>query len=370
EDVIDLRKYDNNERIKEINKIQINNKLIIMNDALIIPLIKDIDIVIDATGKVDLGAGLSFSSIINKKHVVTLNVECDVVIGPILRKLAMNNNLVYTVSAGDEPAVIKELYDFAVTCNLEVVSAGKGKNNPLDKYSNPESLREFANLKDCDPCKMTSFVDGTKSMIEMACVSNSTGLIPDVRGMHGIKADIKDLDRLLIPKKDGGILSKTGVVEYVIGDLAPGVFLIYKTDSEIVRRDLEYLKNGSGPYYLLYKPYHLASIETPISIAEAYLYSESTIEPVYGLVSEVMTFAKKDLGPGDKLDGIGGFTCYGLIELHDILKKEGFLPIGLSEGCIVNRKISKDEPIKYEDVEFKENSFLWSLRKIQDIQMG
>ena len=109
---------------------------------------------------------------------------------------------------------------------------------------------------------MTSFVDGTKSMIEMACLSNATGLVPDIRGMHGPRANINDLTKILIPGKDGGILDKTGVVDFVIGDLAPGVFLVYTTDSEISRKELEYLKNGSGPYFLLYKPYHLASIET------------------------------------------------------------------------------------------------------------
>jgi len=191
-----------------------------------------------------------------------------------------------------------------------------------------------------------------------------------VRGMHGQKVDIKDLTSVLVPIKDGGILSKSGVVEYVIGDLAPGVFLVYTTDSKIIRRDLDYLKNGSGPYYLLYRPYHLASIETPISIARAFLYNEATIEPGFGFVSEVMTIAKKDLNPGDILDGIGGFASYGMIELHEIMKKNRYLPIGISEGSTVKRKISKDEPIKYEDIELNENSILFNLRKIQDLQTG
>ncbi|MCX6346648.1 MAG: NAD(P)-dependent oxidoreductase, partial [Actinobacteria bacterium] len=198
----------------------------------------------------------------------------------------------------------------------------------------------------------------------------ATGLIPDVRGMHGQKVNIKELANVLIPKKDGGILSKSGVVEYVIGDLAPGVFLVYTTDSKIIKRDLDYLKNGSGPYYLLYRPYHLASIETPLSVAKAFLYNEATIEPGFGFVSEVMTIAKKDLNPGDILDGIGGFACYGLIELHEVTKKDRYLPIGISEGSVVKRKISKDEPIKYDDVDLNENSILFNLRKIQDLQIG
>jgi predicted homoserine dehydrogenase-like protein len=370
-EVVDLRKVKTNaDKIRIINKIESNDKLIITNDASIIPVLDKINVVIDATGKPDVGAFVSFNSIINKKHVVTLNVEGDITIGPILRKLAISAEVVYTVSAGDEPAAAKELFDFATSLNLKVVSAGKGKNNELDKHSNPEIVKKFAEIKGSNPYMMTSFIDGTKSMIEMACLSNATGLVPDVRGMHGQKADIKDLVNVLVPKKDGGILSKTGVVEFVIGDLAPGVFLVYTTDSKIVKRDLKYLKNGNGPYFLLYRPYHLASIETPISIAKAFLYNEATIEPGFGFVSEVMTVAKKDLNPGDVLDGIGGFTCYGLIELHEIIKKDRYLPIGISEGCVVKKKISKDEPITYDDVELNENSILFNLRKIQDLQIG
>lgn len=371
EKVFDLRKLKTMaEKISTVNKINHKDKLIITNDASIIPVLDKINVVIDATGKPDVGAFISFNSIVNKKHVVTLNVEGDITIGPILRKLALSAGVVYTVSAGDEPAAAKELFNFATSLNLKVVCAGKGKNNELDKHSNPQLVKKFAESKGSNPYMMTSFIDGTKSMIEMACLSNATGLIPDVRGMHGQKVDIKDLTSVLVPIKDGGILSKSGVVEYVIGDLAPGVFLVYTTDSKIIRRDLDYLKNGSGPYYLLYRPYHLASIETPISIARAFLYNEATIEPGFGFVSEVMTIAKKDLNPGDILDGIGGFASYGMIELHEIMKKNRYLPIGISEGSTVKRKISKDEPIKYEDIELNENSILFNLRKIQDLQTG
>ena len=358
------------EKKVKINELDIEDKLLITDDSSLIPLINDIEVVVDATGKPEVGAQVSLSSLLNKKHVVTLNVETDTVIGPIFKKIAENCGVVYTVSAGDEPAAAKELFNFAKNTNLKVISAGKGKNNPLDRYANPITLKEYSKEKKSNPYMMTSFVDGTKSMIEMACLSNATGLIPDVRGMHGPKVNTKDLVKVLIPKKDGGILNNLGVVDFVIGDLAPGVFLIYTTDSEIVRSDLEYLKNGSGPYFLLYRPYHLASIETPISIAYAAIYNEPTIQPIDGLISEVMTFAKKDLRAGEVLDGIGGYTCYGLIELHKVMKEENYLPIGLSEGCILKRNISKDEPIKFGDVEIKENSTLFHLRKIQDFEIG
>lgn len=355
---------------RKVNNPDFQNKLIVTDNSDIIPLIDYLEVVVDATGKPEVGAKLALQSILHKKHVVTLNVEGDVTIGPILKKMSEEHGVVYTVSAGDEPAATKELFDFAKLLNLNVIAAGKGKNNPLDRYANPKSLKEFADEKGSNPYMMTSFIDGTKSMIEMACLSNATGLVPDIRGMHGPRANINELTKILIPRKDGGILEKTGVVDFVIGDLAPGVFLVYSTDSEIVRRDLEYLKNGSGPYFLLYRPYHLASIETPVSIAGAVLYNEPTIQPMGSLISEVMTFAKKDLAPGEVLDGIGGFATYGLIELHSNVMQNNYLPIGLSEGCILKKKISKDEPIKFEDVDIPENSVLFELRRKQDREIG
>ncbi len=358
------------ETLNLINNTDLIQKLIITDNVNLIPHITALDVVVDATGKPEVGVRLSVESILHKKHVVTLNVEGDVTIGPYLKKLSEKYGVVYTVSAGDEPAATKELFDFAKLLNLNVVAAGKGKNNPLDRYATPETLKEFSAEKGTNPYMMTSFVDGTKSMIEMACLSNATGLIPDIRGMHGPNADIKEIKNILIPKKDGGILNKTGVVDFVIGDLAPGVFLVYTTDSEIVRKNLEYLKNGSGPYFLLYKPYHLASIETPLSVASAFLYNEPTIQPAGGLISEVMTCAKRDLLPGEELDGIGGFTTYGLIETHRTVLKENYLPIGLSERCIIKRKISIDEPITYEDVIIPEDSVLAEIRKRQDRDIG
>ncbi|HJX02155.1 MAG TPA: hypothetical protein VJ348_03130, partial [Candidatus Humimicrobiaceae bacterium] len=234
------------------------------------------------------------------------------------------------------------------------------------RYANPTTLKEYAESKGSSPNMMTSFVDGTKSMIEMACISNSTGLVPDCRGMHGPKADIKDLVNVFRPKEDGGILSGKGVVDFAIGNLAPGVFLVYTTKNKMVRADLEYLMLGSGPYYLLYRPYHLTSIETPLSVARAYFYGEPTITPDHGLVSEVITLAKKDLKAGEKIDGIGRYMVYGLIEKYGKAIKENLLPIGISEGCILKKDIEKDKPIEYNDVSLGKNSLLQELRRSQD----
>ncbi len=352
--------------IKRLNQLAEKGKIIISDDLDILFVINDVDVVIDATGNPEAGAYIASNAISHKKHIVTLNVEADAVVGPKLKQLADDAGVIYTVSAGDEPAALKELYDFADTLGLEIIAAGKGKNNPLDRYANPDTLKEYAESKGSSPKMMTSFVDGTKSMIEMACLSNSTGLVSDCRGMHGPRADIKDLTNVFRLKKDGGILSRKGVVDFAIGDLAPGVFLIYTTENKMIRADLKYLMLGSGPYYLLYRPYHLTSIETPISVARTYFYGEPTLVPEYGMVSEVITMAKRDLKAGEKLDGIGGYTVYGLIEEYGRAKEEKLLPVGLSEGCILKKDIVKDQLIKYNDVNPVRDSLLLNLRRLQD----
>ncbi|MDD5621958.1 MAG: NAD(P)-dependent oxidoreductase [Actinomycetota bacterium] len=351
---------------EKLNRLAGKGKLIVADDLNVLFAIDDVNVVIDATGNPEAGAFIASTAILHKKHIITLNVEADVTIGPYLKKMADDAGVVYTVSAGDEPAALKELYDFADILGFEVIAAGKGKNNPLDRYANPASLKEYARSKGSSPNMMTSFVDGTKSMIEMACISNSTGLVPDCRGMHGPKADIKDLINVFRLKEDGGILSGKGVVDFAIGNLAPGVFLIYSTKNKMIKADLEYLMLGSGPYYLLYRPYHLTSIETPLSVARAYFYGESTITPDCGMVSEVITLAKRDLKAGEVIDGIGKYMVYGLIEKYGKAKKKNLLPIGISEGCVLKKDIEKDKPIEYNDVSFVKNSLLQEFRRSQD----
>ena len=343
-----------------------SGKVIVIDDLSVLFEIDRIDVVVDTTGSPEAGAYIAFNSINNGKHIITLNVEADTTVGPLLKRMADSAGVVYTVSAGDEPAALKELYDFASILNLEVIAAGKGKNNPLDRTADPTTLEAYSKSKGTSPKMMTSFVDGTKSMIEMACFSNATGMVPDCRGMHGPKVNVCDLAKVFSLKKDGGILDKKGVVDFAIGDVAPGVFLIYTSDQKIIRDELKYLLFGDGPNYLLYRPYHLTSIEAPMSIAGAYFYGEPTIVPSDGLISEVVTVTKRDLRCGEVLDGIGGYTVYGLIELYSAAKKEKFLPIGLSEGCALRRNIKKGKIIKYEDVNMVEDSMILKLRRSQD----
>jgi len=351
-------------------KEAVNGGKLIYSDSLSFLFdLDEIDIIVDATGNPETGAYIALNTITaSKKHLVTLNVEMDVTIGPILRDLAEKHGVIYTLSAGDEPPAAKELFDFIDSLGMEVVAAGKGKNNPLDREADPTSLADYAKEKGSNPYMMTSFVDGTKSMVEMACLSNATGLKPDCRGMHAVRANTGELLDVLKLKEQGGILDNNGVVEFVIGDLAPGVFLVYTTKNKILAEELKYLLMGSGPNYLLYRPYHLTSMETPISIARAYFYNEPTMVSKGGLVSEVVTIAKKDLKAGDRIDRIGGYTVYGLIDEYDIAEEQGLLPIGLSEGAVLKRDIKKSRPLNYDDVDLASDSLVHILRKIQDGQ--
>ena len=327
-----------------------------------------IDCVIDATGSPEMGARITMDCIFYKKHIVMMNVECDITIGPLLRKLATQAGIVYSLTAGDEPGSIVEVYRFAKALGFTVVAAGKGKNNPLDIYANP-GMKEWADkaaARDMSPRMLIEFVDGSKTMIEMAAVSNATGLRPDIRGMHGPKCNVEDLTKVFSLKEQGGILEHAGVVDYGIGNINPGVFVIVTTDNQRIIDGLVQRDMGTGPNYLLYRPYHLCSIETPITAAQAVLYGESTAHPMEQLVSECITIAKCDLEKGRTLDAIGEYCYRASIEHAEIARKGNMLPVGLAKGAVLTCDVKKDEVITYDMVTLNEDSVLLQLRRMQD----
>ena len=224
-----------------------------------------IDIVFEATGVPWVGAEVADACIEAQKHILMLNVETDVTIGMYLANKANKNNVVYSVANGDEPVACKELYDFSVDLGFEIVCVGKGKNNPLDQTANPDTCLEKATKKNMNPKMLASFEDGSKTMIEMTALANAINLPPDQIGMNGPVSSVEELNKVLIPQADGGVLSESGRVDYAFGP-APGVFSIVKSDNPTVIEEMEYLSMGEGPYYTLYRPYHLASIEAPRSI--------------------------------------------------------------------------------------------------------
>lgn len=217
---------------------------------------------------------------------------------------------------------------------------------------------------------LAEFVDGTNTMIELTSLANATGFVPDVRGCHGVESDLKSLTNILSLKEEGGVLNSYKAVEFVKG-IAPGVFAIITTNSEEVHKQLQYLSMGPGPNYVLYRPYHLTCLETPLTIFEACFYKEATIAPTKGQVADTVAVAKKDLKAGDRLDYIGGYTVYGTIEKHDIAMKENLLPIGLiDENTIVKRDIKKGELITYDMVELNKDKTIYKLRRLQDETIG
>jgi len=177
--------------------------------------------------------------------------------------------------------------------------------------------------------------------------------------------------KVFVPKSDGGILSKKYAVDYAVGDIAPGVFVVITTDQPKIIADLKYLKlNGYGNYWALYRPYHLCNLETPIAVARAYLYREATLNTLRVPVAETIAMAKRDLRPGDKIDALGGFTVYGCIETTEVAKVEGCVPLGIIVGATVRKNIERGQPIRFEDVELDENQTVYLLRKLQDKMVG
>ena len=325
-----------------------------------------VDVVVDATGSPEMGARVSLEAINNGKHIVMMNVECDITVGPILRKMAENAGVVYSLTAGDEPGSIVEVYRFAKALGFKVVAAGKGKNNPLNVYATPDEWEEKARQRNMSAKMLVEFVDGSKTMIEMAAVSNATGLVPDIRGMHGPKCNVKDLPKVFCTKEQGGILEKEGVVDFGIGDINPGVFVIVTTDKPRLIEGLVQRDMGEGPNYLLYRPYHLCSIETPITAAQAVIYGESTAHPMDHLTSECITVAKKDLKAGETLDGIGEYCYRASIELANVAAAGNMLPVGLAKGAVLKVDVKKDDVITYDMVALNDKSVLLQLRRIQD----
>lgn len=344
-----------------------SGKRIASHNAEVVVNIPEVDVVVECTGVPEVGAIVCQSAILAGKHVINMNVETDCTVGYYLAKMAEPTGNVYSLTTGDEPGTIKEMYDFADALGFDIVSVVKGKNNPLDTSANPDTLAARAKAVNASAKMLASFVDGTKTMVEMTAIGNGTGYVPDVRGAHGPTVTVKDLANIYIPKSDGGIMSQKYVVDYAVGDVAPGVFIIISTDQPKIIADLNYLKvNGNGKYWALYRPYHLCNLETPIAVARAFLYGEVTLNTLRVPVAETITMAKRDLKAGEKIDYLGGYTVYGSIEKADVAKSEGIVPLGISVGATVAKDIKKGQPVHYSEVELNDSSTIYHLRKLQD----
>lgn len=327
----------------------------------------NVEVIVDATGVPEAGAKISLETLIAKKHLVLLNVEIDITVGPLMKKLYDAADLIYTGSDGDEPAATVQMYEFAKSMGMEVLVAGKGKNNALKVSANPDTAQAEADSKGMNSHMLAAFQDGTKTMAEMNLLSNAIGYVPDVVGMHGISADLDGTVEKLNLKENGGVLNSFGVVEYVDG-IAPGIFCIVKGQNEGVQHELNYLlKKGERDHHILFRPYHLCSLETPLTIARAVLEHDTAIVPLGAPISETVAVAKRDIKAGEKIDGIGGYCVCGVLETHADMKKNGNVPIGLVGGTSVAKRDIKDGAfLTIDDIELDESTTVYKLRKLQD----
>ncbi|MFQ6102545.1 MAG: NAD(P)H-dependent oxidoreductase [Anaerolineae bacterium] len=326
-----------------------------------------VDIVADITPSPAIGAETAYACIQHGKNVVMVNIEADVTVGRILNKLARQVGVLYTVSSGDEPGCLMELYDFVTSLGYEVVVIGKGKNNPLNPVATPDTVAESARRVGKDPFTIASYVDGTKTMFEMTCAANATGCLPTQRGMVGPEATLETVSEIFALEEDGGITRFPGAVDFVQGpSMAGGVFVVIRVEDERIRADLQYLKVGKGKYFTFFRPYHLWFLEAPISVARAHLYHQTTLVPLERPVAEVMTVAKRALKVGERLDDFGGYTFYGVMDRAEEAHALNALPVGLAPGAEVVRPVAAGEIVTWDDVRLDEGSIVVKLRRQQD----
>ncbi|HWG78820.1 MAG TPA: Gfo/Idh/MocA family oxidoreductase [Stellaceae bacterium] len=355
----------------------------VTDDAAAMIAAPGIDVVIDATGHPPSGIRHALLCCEHGKHIVMVNVEADVLAGPLLARRAAGAGIVYSMAYGDQPALIAELVDWARAAGFEVIAAGKGtKYLPQYHASTPDTVwghygltPEQAKLGGMNAQMFNSFLDGTKSAIEMAAVANATGLSPARDGLGFPACGVDDLPRLLKPRDEGGVLAHKGQVEVisslerdgrpVFRDLRWGVYVTFAAADEYVRRCFgEYglVTDSSGQYAAMYKPYHLIGLELGISVASAALRQEPT-GAATGFRGDAVATAKRDLKPGEMLDGEGGFTVYGrLMPAADSLA-QGLLPIGLAHRVKLTRAVKAGAAVRWTDVAADESEQAVQVRR-------
>lgn len=351
----------------ELNAAIENGKIGIVEDSHHLLESGLVDVVIEATGLPGVGAELGLAAMERGKHLVMMNVEADVTIGAYLKSEADRLGVVYTLGAGDEPSSCMELVEFVSAMGHKIVCAGKGKNNPLNFDATPDQYEEEAQRRNMNSRMLVEFVDGSKTMVEMAAIANATGLVPDKPGMHGPAATRDELSKVLVPEADGGVLSGVGRVDYSVGKgVAPGVFVIAEMGHPRVRERMEDLKMGEGPYFTFIRPYHLTSLEVPLTCARAVLNGKADMVPLNKPVAEVCALAKRDLVPGETLDQIGEY-CYRawVMEVQEA-RTSGAIPCGLLAGATATTAIRKGELITYANAKPASDSKIVQLRALQD----
>jgi len=350
----------------------------------------DVDVVLEVTGSPPAGIAHSRAAFANGKHIVMVNVEADVLAGPLLAREAQSAGVVYSMAYGDQPALVCEIVDWARAAGFEVVSAGKGtKYLPSFHASTPDTVwdhygltAEQASEAGMNPQMFNSFLDGTKSGIEMTAIANATGLSPSPDGLGFPDVPTDELQNKLIPEQDGGLLHHKGQVEVISSiyrdgsempnNLRWGVYAVFEAPNDYARACFaQYgLKSDpSGQYSAMYRPYHLIGLELGISALSAVLRNEPTGQ-TKGFMSDVVSVAKRDLKKDEILDGEGGFTVWGKAQPAAKSLQFGALPIGLAHGVKLTRAIKAGETVRWDDVSADETMDAVKTRRAMEQAFG
>jgi len=353
------------------------------DDAAAVIAADGMEVVIDATGHPAAGIHHALLCCAHRRHIVMVNVEADVLAGPLLARRAAEAGIVYSLAYGDQPALIAEMVDWGRTAGFDIVCAGKGtKYLPAYHASTPETVWGYYGFSDAQVAAgdfnarmFNSFLDGTKSAIEMAAVANATGLEPAPAGLGFPACGVDDLPRVLKPHSEGGVLNHKGTVEVVSSlerdgrpvfrDLRWGVYVTFEAPSEYVRRCFaEYglVTDESGRYAAMYKPYHLIGLELGISVASVGVRGEATGSAT-GFRGDAVATAKRTLSAGEKLDGEGGFTVYGKLMPAPESLARAALPIGLANDVLLLRPVGAGETVRWSDVAIDENAEAVRIRR-------
>ena len=349
-----------------------------------------IEVIVEATGVPGAGIHHALGTIAHGKHIVMVNVEADAVAGPLLARRAGAAGVIYSLAWGDQPALICEHVDWARAAGFKVICAGKGtRYEPHYHKSNPDNvwdiLDKYLNISDrksINPKMFNSFVDGTKSGIEMTAVCNATGLVPQTDGLGFPPATRFELAEVCKPKSDGGTLERAGVTEVtssvyrdgrdVPHHLALGTYVVFEGDTDYARRcfkEYAMLPDKTGKYAALYRPIHMIGLELGISVASAALRNEPTGAPT-GFRSDVVATAKRDLKAGEMLDGEGGFCVWGKQTPADTSLERELLPLGLAHNVKLKRDIAEGQPLRWSDVVYDPADTAVKVRREMEAAFG
>lgn len=345
--------------VSEQRKAVEQGEVAICSDGRLVAQCAYADVLIESTSAISEAAQFCLTALEHDMHLVLMNAEVDLIFGPYLMHRAHERGLTYTSCDGDQHGVIQRLVDEVELWGFDLVMAGNIKGY-LDRRANPTSIIPEADKRNLDYRMCTAYTDGTKLCIEMALVANALDLSTAVPGMHGPRArHVSEVPELF--DLDGMSFSHGAVVDYILGsEPGGGVFVVGHSDDPYQRAMLKYYKMGEGPYYVFYRPYHLCHVEAMQCVAEACLDGYSLLEPTYGFRTNVIAYAKRDLEAGETLDGIGGYTCYGLIENVEDGSGDG-LPVCLAEDITLTRDVPEDERLTLDDVAFDPQRFDFKL---------